>query len=54
MIAGQSDGTATYTVTDNTVDPPLIGSGTVTVVSSAATSLVISEGAPEDQPPVGP
>lgn len=51
VIAGVSDGTATYTVTDNTVTPPLTGSGTVTVVSSAATSLVISEGAPEDQPP---
>lgn len=51
VIAGVADGTATYTVTDNTVDPPLTGSGTVTVVSSAATSLVISEGAPEDQPP---
>ena len=51
VIAGVSDGTATYTVTDNTVSPPLTGSGTVTVVSSAATSLVVSEGAPEDQPP---
>ena len=51
VIAGQSDGTATYTVTDSTVTPPLTGSGTVTVVSSAATSLVVSEGAPEDQPP---
>jgi hypothetical protein len=51
VIAGVSDGTATYTVTDNTVTPPLTGSGTVTVVSSAATSLVVSEGAPEDQPP---
>ena len=51
VIAGLSDGTATYTVTDNTVTPPLTGSGTVTVVSSAATSLVVSEGAPEDQPP---
>ena len=51
VIAGVSDGTATYTVTDNTVTPPLTGSGTVTVVSSAATSLVITEGTPEDQPP---
>ena len=40
VIAGIADGTATYTVTDNTVTPPLTGSGTVTVVSSAATSLV--------------
>lgn len=51
VIAGQSDGTANYTVSDSTVDPPLTGSGSVTVVSSAATSLVVSEGAPEDQPP---
>ena len=51
VIAGVSDGTATYTVTDNTVTPPLTGSGTVTVVSSAATSLTITEGTPEDQPP---
>ena len=50
VIAGVADGTATYTVTDNTVTPPLTGSGTVTVVSRAATSLVITEGAPEDQP----
>ena len=53
VIAGVADGTATYTVTDNTVTPPLTGSGTVTVVSSAATSLTITEGAPEDQPPAG-
>lgn len=51
VIAGIADGTATYTVTDSTVTPPLTGSGTVTVVSSAATSLVVSEGTPEDQPP---
>ena len=51
VIAGIADGVATYTVTDSTVTPPLTGSGTVTVVSSAATSLVVSEGAPEDQPP---
>ena len=51
VIAGLADGTATYTVTDSTVTPPLTGSGTVTVVSSAATSLVVSEGAPVDQPP---
>jgi hypothetical protein len=54
VIAGIADGTATYTVTDNTVTPPLTGSGTVTVVSSAATSLVVTEGAPVDQPPAGP
>ena len=51
VIAGLSDGTATYTVTDSTVTPPLTGSGSVTVVSSAATSLLIAEGTPEDQPP---
>ena len=54
VIAGIADGTATYTVTDNTVTPPLTGSGTVTVASSAATSLVVSESAPEDQPPAPP
>lgn len=54
VIAGVADGTATYTVTDSTVTPPLTGSGTVTVVSSAATSLVINEGTPEDQPPAAP
>ena len=45
------DGTAVVTVTDNSVTPPLTASDTITVVSSAATSLVISEGTPEDQPP---
>ena len=49
-VAG-TDGTAVVTVTDNTVTPPLTGSDTITVVSSAATSLVISEGTPEAQPP---
>jgi hypothetical protein len=47
------DGTATVTVTDNSVNPPLTASDSITVVSSAATALVISEGAPEDQPPAG-
>ena len=51
VIAGVADGTSAYTVTDNTVNPPLVGTGSVTVVSSAATSLTINEGAPEDQPP---
>ena len=51
VIAGLADGTANYTVNDNTVNPPLTGGGQVTVVSSAATSLVVNEGAPEDQPP---
>jgi len=54
VIAGVADGTATYTVTDNSVTPPLTGSGTVTVVSSAATSLVITEGTPEAQAPAAP
>lgn len=48
------DGTAVVTVTDNSVTPPLTASDTITVVSSAATSLVISEGTPEDQPPAPP
>jgi len=48
------DGTAVVTVTDNSVTPPLTASDTLTVVSSAATSLVISEGTPEDQPPAAP
>ena len=48
------DGTATVTVTDNSVTPPLTASDTITVVSSAATSLVINEGTPEDQPPAPP
>ena len=48
------DGTATVTVTDNSVNPPLSASDVITVVSSAATSLVISEGTPEDQPPAPP
>jgi hypothetical protein len=48
------DGTAVVTVTDSTVTPPLTGTDTITVVSSAATSLVIGEGTPEDQPPPAP
>ena len=48
-VAG-TDGTAVVTVTDNSVNPPLTASDTITVVSSAATSLTISEGAPEPQP----
>ena len=47
------DGTANVTVTDNSVTPPLTATDAITVVSSAATSLVISEGTPEDQPPAG-
>ena len=52
-VAG-TDGTAVVTVTDNSVTPPLTASDTLTVVSSAATSLVISEGTAEDQPPAAP
>jgi hypothetical protein len=52
-VAG-TDGTAVVTVTDNSVTPPLTGSDTITVVSSAATSLVIGEGTPEAIPPAPP
>lgn len=52
-VAG-TDGTATVTVTDNTVNPPLTATDVITVVSSAATSLVISEGTAEDQPAPAP
>lgn len=52
-VAG-TDGTAVVTVTDNSVTPPLTASDTITVVSSAATSLVIAEGTPEAQPPAPP
>jgi len=52
-VAG-TDGTAVVTVTDNSVTPPLTATDTITVVSSAATSLVISEGTPEAQPPAAP
>ena len=54
-VAG-TDGTATgyITVTDSSVTPALTATDVITVVSSAATSLVISEGTPEDQPPAAP
>lgn len=52
-VAG-TDGVATVTVADNTVTPPLTGTDVLTVVSSAATSLMISEGTAEAQPPVTP
>ena len=48
------DGTANVTVTDNTVTPPLTGTEPFVVVSDAATSLVISAGTPEEQPPAAP
>ena len=44
------DGTANVTVTDSTVTPPLTGTDAITVMSSAATSIVLSEGAAEAQP----
>jgi len=53
LVAG-TDGTATVTVADNSVNPPLTATDVITVVSSAATGLVISEGAPEDQPAAPP
>jgi len=52
-VAG-TDGTATVTVADNSVTPPLTATDVITVVSSAATGLVISEGTAEDQPPAAP
>jgi hypothetical protein len=48
------DGIATVTVTDATVTPPLTATDVITVVSSAATGLVITEGTPENQPPAAP
>jgi hypothetical protein len=52
-VAG-TDGTATVTVADNSVNPPLTATDVLTVVSSAATALVISEGTAEDQAPAAP
>ena len=52
-VAG-TDGVATISVTDATVTPPLVATDVITVVSSAATSLVITEGTPEDQPVATP
>ena len=54
LCAAGTDGTATVTVTDSSVTPPLTGTEAFTVVSSGATSLVISEGTPEAQPPAAP
>jgi hypothetical protein len=48
-VAG-TDGTATVTVADNSVTPPLTATDVITVVSSVATGLVVSEGTPEAQP----
>lgn len=52
-VAG-TDGIATVTVTDATVTPPLVATDVLTVVSSAAAGLVITEGTAEDQPPAAP
>lgn len=54
VCVAQTDGTATVTVTDDSVTPPLTATDVITVVSSAATGLVISEGTPEDQPASAP
>jgi hypothetical protein len=45
------DGTANVTVTDSTASPVLTGSEAFTVVSDAATALVITAGTAEEQPP---
>jgi hypothetical protein len=52
-VAG-TDGTATVTVTDSSVTPPLAGSEAFTVVSGVAASLVLNAGTPEAQPPAAP
>lgn len=54
LVVAMADGTATVTVSDNSVTPALTATDVITVVSSAATGLVISEGTPEDQPPAAP
>lgn len=50
LCAAGTDGAATVTVTDSSVTPPLTAAEAFTVVSSAATSLVITAGTPEAQP----
>lgn len=52
FVAG-APGTANITVADS-ANPALTGTLVLTVVSGAATSLVVSEGTPEDQPPATP
>lgn len=54
LVVAQADGTATVTVADNSVTPALTATDVITVVSSAATGLVVSEGTAEDQPPAAP
>lgn len=51
LVVAATDGTANVTVADNSVTPPLTATSAITVVSSAATGLVITEGTPEAQPP---
>jgi hypothetical protein len=52
LVAAKTDGIATITVTDPAAAPPLTATDVITVVSSAATGLVISEGTPTAQAPV--
>jgi hypothetical protein len=52
-VAG-TDGVATITVADSSVTPPLTATDVITVTSSAATGLVVSEGTAEDQAPAAP
>jgi len=47
-------GVANVTVTDSTVSPPLTGTFQLTVEPGTATSLVVSEGTPVEQPPPAP
>ncbi len=54
LVVAVADGVATVTVTDATVTPPLTATDAITVVSSAATGLVITEGTPENQPAATP
>lgn len=54
LCAAGTDGTATITVADNSVTPPLTATDVITVMSSAATGLVVSEGTAEDQPAAPP
>jgi len=54
LVVAGTDGIATVTVTDATVTPPVTSTDVITVVSSAATGLVITEGTPEAQPAATP
>ena len=50
LVVAGIPGSATVTVTDSTVSPPLVGTFQVTVVPGEASSLVISAGSPVEQP----